>query len=86
MPSDRNNQNFKRIKSALKLTDSQIVEIFSYTECAISKSKAHTWSLGKDAVKIVDGKEVKKMQKMTNFEFDMFCKGLPEFKRKDGNT
>jgi len=79
MASDRNNQNFKRIKAALKLSDDQIVQIFSFTECSISKSKAHSWSLGKNSTRIIDGIEVRKMQKMTNFEFDMFCKGLPDY-------
>ena len=83
MASDRNNQNFKRLKVAFKLTDEQVVNVFSYTECSVSKSKVHSWSLGKDAVKIVNGMEVKKMQKMTNFEFDMFCKGLPVYLREN---
>lgn len=80
MAGDRNNTNFKRIKIALSLNDDDIVKIMRYVDVEISKSKAHAWSLGKHATKTIDNIERKKMIKMTNFEFDMFCKGLLYFK------
>lgn len=90
MPTDRNNQNLKRICSALRLDRGDIVEIMACGGIQISASKAHGWLRGKHAKRehrdSRDGAIFTdhRMKVMTNEEFDFFCSGLVEwFKRRD---
>ena len=85
MPTDRNNQNFKRIVVALELSDRDVVEIMAAAGEEVSRSKANAWGRGKHATREhTDGRDGavftdKRYRQMTNYEFDMFCKGLPEY-------
>lgn len=82
MPTDRNNYNFKRIVDALGLSDRDVVSIMAAAGKEVSRSKANAWTRGKhtrrehydsrDGAAFMD----QRYRKMTNREFDMFCKGL----------
>ncbi len=79
MASDQNNTNLKRICAAFQLTDQDLVEIMSAAEQEISKNQANRWRRGKHET-FPDGSP--RFIKMTNFQFDMFCKGLEIWQTK----
>jgi uncharacterized protein YehS (DUF1456 family) len=81
----RNNQNFKRIRSAFELTRDEIVEVMALAGQEISKSKADAWQRGEGTRKMSGtGKSHTQMRMvvMTDDEFDAFCEGLAQWSRK----
>ena len=82
MSSDRNNTNFKRISIALNLSDQDTVDILTAAGPEISKNHANRWKRGSHET-FPDGQP--RFIKMTNFEFDMFCKGLELWRKNTTN-
>lgn len=69
MASERNNVNFRRISKALQLKNEDVVHICAFAELEVTVSHADGW-------RRPHYDERNRYRKMTNFEFDMFCKGL----------
>jgi uncharacterized protein YehS (DUF1456 family) len=78
--TERNNQNFRNIARALKLRDSDIVEIAALGGLTISKSTANGWRRNPEAV----AKQGQKRRlPMSDEQFNIFCQGLPEWLNND---
>ena len=69
MASERNNVNFRRISKGLNLTNQDVVDLCAAASLVISTSHADGWRRNCHD-------ERGRYRKMTNLEFDIFCKGL----------
>jgi uncharacterized protein YehS (DUF1456 family) len=80
-----NNQCYKRIRWALKLTNSDVVSIMNDAGIEISKSKADSWNRGENSLKGGTGnspaKKLARFRVMTDDEFRSFCVGLSSYQR-----
>ncbi|MCP9270158.1 DUF1456 family protein [Xenorhabdus sp. XENO-1] len=75
--STRNNDNYKRIRRALDLTNNDVFEILQEK---YSKSQIDGWSRSVDAVKSGTGNSrantISRFRPMSDGQFDDFCSGL----------
>ena len=69
MSSERNNINFRRICKHLQLKAADVVRICDVGGLEVSKSQADGWQR-------MSFDERGRYRKMTNAEFDLFCRGL----------
>lgn len=72
----RNNTNFKSIRLALGLDESDIAQICELGGLKIGKDKGRRWSRSPDA-------GPGRFSMMSDAEFDAFCSGLPKWARID---
>lgn len=76
----RNNQNFKRLCAALKLTRNDVAEIL---QGAVSKSQIDGWMRGESSRKNATGSSradtVARFRPMSDEHFDQFCAALVDW-------
>ena len=70
--ADRNNQNFNRLRRALRLTDNDIYQIMLAAGRQLSRTHINGWHAKADA----DEGQGAPNQIMSNDEFDAFCLGV----------
>lgn len=71
----RNNQNFKRVRVALLLTEDDVVAICHLGGLNIEKDRARRWARSPDA-------GPRRFSLMSDAEFDAFCAGLPAWAKE----
>ena len=85
----RNNENLKRLCTAMQISDKSLVNIMASAGFDTSRSRANGWLRGADALKKPDagsqnpGNQERRMKIMEDNEFDAFCEGIIGWMRDD---